>query len=183
MKHKVEKEYIINEFTMAILPFYSDNGELQSKVIEKFRVILVAKTPKVIINESCIFYGGDLLGNMKSASSILIGKKMLPIMISVTHRICMVPLSSPHRPKCVWIALHHVLRVSAERDQAYILFPNQKKVKVDLTEKTLNQKFNVAGRLVSIYDDRKEPMSGYHQKEVAAEQQETYSIDYEKFDY
>lgn len=181
MKHMIQSEYIINEHTMAILPFYSETGELHSKVIEKYKVLIVTKSPKVITNDSCMFYGSDMLGRRKSASSILIAKKMLPIMISETHKLCMVPLSSPNQPKCVWVAYQHALDLSSEKDQTFILFPNQKKVKVGVTRKTLSRKFDIAGRLVSTYDIRRQRISTLNQKETVAEEPEIYKIDDEKF--
>lgn len=177
----VEEAYIINEYTMAILPYYTSDGDLCSIVLDKYRVMRVAKSPKKIVKDSCIFYGSDMNGRMISASAILPSKKMVPIMISVAHKLCMVPLSSPHATKCIWIAYQHVIDIFPSKDQSIILFTNYKKAKVEVTRKTLDTKLDIAARLVSTYDIRIERMGEQYNHHMIVEEAETYSIDPERF--
>jgi len=178
----IEKEYIIHEHTMGILPYYTVNGELYSLVLEKYRVIKVAMKPLRIIDESCMFYGSSRKGRTESAHSILSGKKMLPVMISLTHKLCMIPICSPLKSNCVWLAYQHVMKTfDNSKGQAQVLFTNYNRMNINITKKTLLTKLDIAGRLISTYDFRYNHLNGHSEKNMIAEDVEAYQIDPEKF--
>jgi competence protein ComK len=178
---QVLNDYIIHEYTMGILPYYSDHGELYSIVLEQYRVVKVALSPIKIMNDSCIFYGSDMDGRKASAHSIFAGKKMMPVLVSEKYKLCMIPVCSPYKPKCVWIAYQHVLDVIDDNGQALILFTNHNKAKVELTKRTLQTKLGVAARLVSTYDLRYERIIAGSRRSSVAEETTLYKIDPEKF--
>ncbi|WP_226670430.1 competence protein ComK [Metabacillus litoralis] len=171
-----EDQYIIHEYTMAVLPFYTENGVLHSLVYEKYRIIEVYKSPKMIIQDSCHFYGSSLIGRVDSALTILKKKRMIPILISESHNICMIPLSAFKKQACVWIAYKHVVDIMSMKNGAIITFSNHEKVKVELTKMTLERKLDIAGRLVSTYDLRNENIKQLHKHQFIAEDIDAYVV-------
>lgn len=178
----IEKEYIIHEHTMCILPYYTVNGELYSLVLERYRAVKVAMKPLRIIDESCMFYGSSRKGRTESAHSILSGKKMLPVMISLTHKLCMIPTCSPLKSSCVWLAYQHVMKTfENSKGQAQVLFTNHNRMNITITKKTLLTKLDIAGRLISTYDFRYNNINDLSEKNTIAEDYEAYVIDPKKY--
>ena len=168
--------YIIMEDTMAIIPKYTKNAELHSYVLEKYQVKNVSQKPLTIVKRSCDYYASDLSGRLKAASTILKGKRMLPVLISESNRICMVPLCSPHRPECIWLSLRHVVDIIPNGNQSIVIFSNYQRLELDIARDVLETKLDKAARLMHTYQIRQEKVTDHYKMNYIAEEVSLYSI-------
>ncbi|KMY49043.1 competence protein ComK [Peribacillus loiseleuriae] len=107
-KRSLIENYEITPFTCFIKPIvygskiYSQVVELNDEFISPFK-------PKVIINQSCEYFGSSYEGR-KSGTRRLIGvTHKAPIIIDQTNPIFFFPTTSPLSDDCIWIAHHHVI--------------------------------------------------------------------------
>ncbi|MBZ5753677.1 MULTISPECIES: competence protein ComK [Metabacillus] len=177
LKEVVEKNtYIIKEDTMAILPWYTNDAELRSHVLERFQIKNVAQKPLTIVKGSCHYYASDLSGRLKAASTILKGKRMLPVLISESNRICMVPLGSPSKPECIWLSFRHVVDIIPNGTQSIVIFSNNQRLELDITRDLLEAKLDKAARLLHTYQIRQENVTDHNKMQILAEEASLYSI-------
>lgn len=177
LKEVVEKNtYIIKEDTMAILPWYTKDAELRSHVLERFQIKNVAQKPLTIVKGSCNYYASDLSGRLKAASTILKGKRMLPVLISESNRICMVPLGSPSKPECIWLSFRHVVDIIPNGTQSIVIFSNNQRLELDITRDLLEAKLDKAARLLHTYQIRQENVTDHNKMQMLAEEASLYSI-------
>lgn len=177
-----EKSHIIMEDTMVMIPWYTNNAELYSTVLEQYQVKNVRQSPLTIVEKSCEYFGSDLPGRIKSASTILKGQRMLPILISEINKVCMVPLCSPFKPECIWLNYKHVLDIIPRRKQSIVILSNYQKLELDITRDALESKLNKAARLLSTYDIRQEQVTDLYRMHVIAEEASLYSLTKDTFD-
>ena len=166
--------YIIKKDTMAILPWYTKNADPYSYVLERFEVKNIAQKPRTITERSCEYYGSDFSGRVKAAAKILKGKRMLPMLISESNKICMVPLGSPTKPECIWLSLQHVVATIAKGAQTIVIFSNNQKLELDIEKDLLEAKLNKAARLMHTYQLRQERINNYYKGQFLAEEESLY---------
>jgi competence protein ComK len=171
-----ENTHIIMENTMAIIPWYTKNAELHSTVLEQYQVKNIAQKPLTIVERSCDYYASDLSGRLKAAATILKGKRMLPVVISETNRICMVPLCSPYRPECIWLSFRHVVDIIPNGAKSIVIFSNYQRLEVDMTRDLLETKMDKAARLMHTYQIRQENVTDHYKRQFLAEEANLYSI-------
>lgn len=176
-----KKPYIIMEDTMAILPCFTSTGHLNSTVLEEYQEIHVETDPFALVDGSCDYYGSDLAGRLKSAQTILKGKRMLPALISERNKVCMVPSCSPYSPECIWLSYKHILEVVKIGNQSIVLFTNYQKLELDITRGTLDTKLDMAARLISTHDIRQSRISDLYKKQAVAETPCFYNFRNEEF--
>ncbi|MGM7721701.1 competence protein ComK [Metabacillus sp. Hm71] len=166
-------EVIITEATMALIPKYElGTGNPHCTILGQYGAKEVEQSTLAIVKESCIFYGSDFNGRINSARKILKRQRNLPIMISLTFKHCMIPLSSPMKEDCPWIAFRHVKKTFPNRENSIILFSNGQRLKVNISWKVLEDRINKAGRLISTYDYRYEKMKDLYITSMVAEGRE-----------
>jgi competence protein ComK len=177
-----EKPYIINENTMIILPWYSKHAYLKSTVLEEYQEIDANESPLTLIEKSCDYYASDLNGRLQSASTIFKGQRMLPVLISETNRICMVPTCSPYKPECVWLSYKHVKDIIPKEARAIVILSNYQKVELDITRDALETRLLRAARVVSTHVYRQEQMTDLYKMQVVAEEASLYTLKKDSFD-
>lgn len=150
----IEPKEIITETTNALIPYYTNTAHLHCKMMGIHGYITVDKSSLDIMKGSCLFYGGDFKGNLHSSQQILEGQKILPIILSIEFDYCMIPISSPMKKDCVWVAFHHIERVYAKGKNSIIVFKNQDKLEVNITKKSLESRLNKAARILMTYHFR-----------------------------
>ena len=98
------EEYEINDQTLAILPVDKDT----SQVLETKRRFYVSKTPRMIISDSCEYYGSTLDGRMHGAKVLTGIQYKTPIVVEESSPMIFFPTESPRKDLCTWINLKHV---------------------------------------------------------------------------
>lgn len=171
-----ERPYIINESTMIILPWYSKHAYLNSTILEEFQEIDTGESPLTLLEHSCDYYGSDLNGRLRSASMILTGQRMLPVLVSETNRICMVPTCSPYNPECVWLSYKHVKDIVPKEARSVVVFSNYQMVELDITRDTLETKLSKASRVITTHDYRQEQMMDHYRRQFVAEEASLYML-------
>lgn len=123
----VKGHYEIREDTQALEPMYNERGQLCTIVHETNATYTIEKSPRQIVEHSCIYYGCAYEGRLEAAKLILGLKQMVPISVCTSLRLYMIPTCSPESDKCFWLTLRHI---------HYIEPYKQKKAKVTLTNGT-----------------------------------------------
>lgn len=177
---KIEDErkvYIIKDSTMMIIPIYTSNGELHSIIIELFRIIKVQMSPKAIVQASCIFYGSDMDGAINSASDILKDQRMLPIIISQINKICIIPISSPYKPACMWVVYKHIVDTTQNKNRTILTFIDGRNFELNVSRAAMRERIHKAGHLISSYDMRNEQIKEIYKIDRIAEEKVIYLPD------
>jgi len=153
-KLHVYNQEIITESTMALLPHYTNTGHLHCTLLETFGETRIEQNTYFVLNESCVYYGGSFDGSLKSTRRILKGQKNLPIMVSIPLEYCMIPLGSPMKKDTAWVAYHHIEDVKPKGLNSIIIFYNQVKLEVNVSEDVLMRRIEKAGHLITTYHFR-----------------------------
>lgn len=111
-------EYFINKGTCAIVPI----EEEVSKVIELDGEVIVYKSVKDIMNESCKYYGCSYNGRYEGSKMILNMNYKLPIVVDEISNLIFFPTSSPRFNECIWISLSNILSYSKKSGCSKICF-------------------------------------------------------------
>jgi competence protein ComK len=131
-------EYQLKKETQALEPKYDQYGNLCTVVYELFDTYMVNKSPRQIIEDSCIFYGCEYGGRLEAAKKILGIKQMVPICVSVSLGLYVMPTCSPESDKCYWLSLDHLEKIEEyQTKSAKVTFTNQKSLILDVHRDTL----------------------------------------------
>ncbi|MFJ5622471.1 competence protein ComK [Peribacillus loiseleuriae] len=107
-KRSLIENYEITPFTCFIKPIVY-GSKIYSQVVEINDEFISPFKPKVIINQSCEYFGSSYEGR-KGGTRRLIGvTHKAPIIIDQTNPIFFFPTASPLSDDCIWIAHHHVI--------------------------------------------------------------------------
>ncbi|CAM3799617.1 hypothetical protein GCM10009865_06080 [Aeromicrobium ponti] len=140
--------YIIHPETKAILPEFGANGRCYSKVIQGSQMFIVTMKPIEIIQESLSYYGFDLEGAISGAKSIIGACQATPIRVPGHIDMYWFPHISPNNINCVWMAVHHVLRILPEDNfQAKVMLIDGPSIILDTPERKLSDRYDRAEQL------------------------------------
>ena len=107
-KQSLIENYEITPFTCFIKSIVY-GSKIYSHVVETNDEFISPFKPKVIINQSCEYFGSSYEGR-KGGTRRLIGvTHKAPIIIDQTNPIFFFPTTSPISDDCIWIAHHHVI--------------------------------------------------------------------------
>ncbi|MED4455648.1 competence protein ComK [Metabacillus fastidiosus] len=174
-----EEDYIIKGNTMMIIPFYAEQGALNSIVIDRFEAVKVKRKSQNIIDESCIYFASDMKGRIRSAAKILKGHQMLPIVISKMNKTCMIPISSPYNKRCIWVSYRHIIDITSYKRKSILTLENGQRFELNVSRKAMENKINRANRLVNTYDIRNKEMQDTYKANCIAETKVIYVPDLE----
>ncbi len=148
-RRKFMENYIINENTMAIIPY----GKKKSIVYEQERFFIVKKTPNVIIRKSCIANGFSLEARYDLTFELTGYKYKAPIIVDETLGLVFFPTCSPRLKKVEWVALNHIKTFSDNRirKSTYITFNNDKTIEFKESLNIMKNQILRATHLESVY--------------------------------
>lgn len=153
MKRKIR--YVLNKEVSVIYPHYSDEGKLQSVVMEGNDLRLIDQSPAELIDDNLRFYGSSLRGAIDGTQMILGSVKMAPVMINPMLNLCYFPSKSPFHEECVWFAPSHIKRYLAiGKDRTSITFPNNAIFRVNISRYSFDGQYKKACMLRFLLDDR-----------------------------
>ncbi len=145
------KKYLINEDTYAVIATYTG-----SKIITKDSTYNVDKKVKIIVNESCRYYGSSLDGRLCGTKTMLGISYKAPIIVSEFKKIIMFPTASIRNESCSWINLCAIKKyVSKSKDVMLITFKNDESILLKLSFGVLDKQILRASRLESVFLARK----------------------------
>ena len=140
------KNYTINNHTLAIIPI----GNNRSKVYETNNVLIIEKSCKKIIEDSCEYYGSTYEGRRKGTVNLIGITHKTPIVVENSQSIIFFPTSSPRSKDCTWISLNNLDMYAPFDTDSTIRFQNNLTIKLPISSKIINNQVLRATRLESV---------------------------------
>lgn len=126
------EDYLINRFTMAILP--DEENKFCSEVLEYEQEIFVEKRPMDVIDQSCRYFGSSYSGRKTGTKDLMKVTHKPPIVIDPANSIYFFPTTSSTKAHCAWISHGFVKEYSATKeDNTNITFTNGKQIIVPVS--------------------------------------------------
>lgn len=132
-KRSLIENYEITPFTCFIKSIVY-GSKIYSQVVETNDEFISPFKPKVIINQSCEYFGSSYEGR-KGGTRRLIGvTHKAPIIIDQTNPIFFFPTTSPINDDCIWIAHHHVIEYKQKDNRmVQVYFRNNITLEVNIS--------------------------------------------------
>lgn len=140
------KEYEINSCTVALIPL----SNFTTKVIETEKVLIVDKTCKEVVNDSCKFFGSSLQGRCDGTKAMVGFNYKAPIIVEETHQIIFFPTHSPRLNECMWFALNYIEDYTEQADNTVVKFKNGQILEVKVSTTSIENQILRATRLESV---------------------------------
>ncbi len=141
--------YIINEETMAIIPY----GKKKSIVYERSRFFIIKKAPNFIIKKSCLANGFSLEARHELTFELTGYKYKAPIIVNESLCLIFFPTCSPRLKQVEWVSLNHIKKFYDNRikNSTYIMFNNEKIIEFDESINIMKNQILRATHLEAIY--------------------------------
>ena len=130
------KNYEINDDTYAVI----GKDSYSSKVIEKEMDYNIEKDAYSVMDESCEYYGSSYKGRLKASKSILNCSYKLPILVEESTFLIFFPIKSSLEEDCIWINLNKIKSVEKNKEKTDIIFENNKKLTVDSSKMSIDNR-------------------------------------------
>lgn len=143
--------YYVNKATCAIIPI----GKDKSQVIEYDNSFIVNKASKVIIDDSCKYFGSSYQGRLDGSRKMLNMNYKLPIVIEEFNNLIFFPTSSPRFKECIWISLNNIKSYSKEGIYSKIIFLEDAYYDLEISYHSLENQIFRAALLDSLLHKRK----------------------------
>ncbi len=129
-------EYIINNKTLAILPY----SNKYSIIYENNKILVINKKPTNIIKFNCNLYGSSLSGRVKGSNYLLDCRYKNPI--SINNNLILFPTSSPRLSSCIWINYINIKDINnVINNYSIIHFNNDFKLLLHYSKNIINNQF------------------------------------------
>lgn len=152
---KVLSDFVLNYETFLFYPHHDDFGNLTTAVFGNQQSVLVGMKPTALIDFNLKYHGSSLEGANAGAKAILGNVKMPPIVINKTLGIYWLPMKSPSKADCVWLALHHVKDYSnAGEGRTKVIFTDGFSVTLEVSHYSFHKKVQRAYELKGKIDRR-----------------------------
>ena len=137
------EEYEISDQTLAIIPISKSTSE----ILETNHHYYVSKSPKMIISDSCEYYGSSFEGRVKGARGLTGIRYKTPIVVEESCPTIFFPTESPKKDFCTWINLKQIKDYYANGEETTIQFENNQKINVKLSRVSFQNQVYKAARL------------------------------------
>lgn len=148
---KIETDYLITKETALMYAIYDEYGNENCMIHEQYRKLKVLKPVKEVLKDNCEYHGCTFQGKLDAAKVVLKGRKMLPLCLSATFRICLFPTHSAEKFECMWISINHIRDIIPYREESIVILENYEKVFVPVSYETLIMKKVFASELLYTY--------------------------------
>jgi competence protein ComK len=141
--NKSVEDYIINRFTMAVLP---DSNNISTEILEYEETLVVQKRPMEVIDQSCRYFGSSYNGRKDGTKDLMGVTHKPPIVIDPANSIFFFPTTSSTRSQCAWLSHGYVKEYTGtEHDNTIVTFTNDKKITLTMSVGSFeNQLFRTA---------------------------------------
>ncbi|PEJ60756.1 competence protein [Bacillus sp. AFS017336] len=154
-KVKVLNEYEINKSTMAIIPEFTVDLVVISKVLESNDNFYVLMKPIEIIERSCAYFGSSYRGRREGTKQMISITHKPPIAISSMNQIFFFPTSSSLKVECSWISYNHVSNFKGGKyNRSIVEFFNGVELPLDISRGSFENQLYRTAHLRAIYEDR-----------------------------
>ena len=143
--------YYINKATCVIIPI----GKNESQVIETNNTLIVNKSVKSIIDESCKYFGSTYQGRIDGSKEVLKMNYKLPIVIEDFNGLIFFPTSSPRFNECIWVSLNNIDNYIKDDNNSKIYFIGGNEFDIEMSYYSLENQIFRASLLDSMLRKRK----------------------------
>lgn len=143
--------YEINGNTLAIIPIAKN----KSKVFEVDNEIIVNKSAKDIIDDSCRYFGSSYNGRFEGTKKILGVSYKSPIIVEESREIIFFPTTSPRNSDCSWISLNNIEDYLKNEDRTLVNFKNGNTLDLEVSLGSFENQMIRSMRLANILKRRK----------------------------
>ncbi|UPM53478.1 competence protein ComK [Gottfriedia acidiceleris] len=155
---KVLNEYEINKSTMAIIPEFTVDLVVISKVYETDDHFYVLMKPIEIIERSCAYFGSSYRGRREGTKQMISITHKPPIAISSMNQIFFFPTSSSLKVECSWISYNHVANFRGGKyNRSVVEFFNGVELPLEISRGSFENQLYRTAHLRAIYEDRLNP--------------------------
>lgn len=146
--------YKITTETLAIMPI----NKRKAKVYENNDAFTIDCNAKKIIDDNCKYFGSSYEGRKKGTMELIGITHKAPILIEDSNNIIFFPTSSPRLNDCGWISLNNIDSYQPYDYDCIVMFQNNLKLQVPVSNKIINNQVLRATRLESIVRKRKDDL-------------------------
>lgn len=143
--------YEINGNTLAIIPIAKN----KSRVFEADNEIIVNKSAKEIIDDSCKYFGSSYSGRFEGTKKILGVSYKSPIIIEESREIIFFPTTSPRNGNCSWISLNNIEDYVKNDERTLVNFKNGNTLDLGVSLGSFENQMIRSMRLANILKRRK----------------------------
>ncbi|MEE6449905.1 competence protein ComK [Gottfriedia acidiceleris] len=155
---KVLNEYEINKSTMAIIPEFTVDLVVISKIYETDDNFYVLMKPIEIIERSCAYFGSSYRGRREGTKQMISITHKPPIAISSMNQIFFFPTSSSLKVECSWISYNHVANFRGGKyNRSVVQFFNGIELPLEISRGSFENQLYRTAHLRAIYEDRLNP--------------------------
>lgn len=147
----INDEYLILKETQLMYAVYDEYGNENTIIYEQYQKLKVLKPIKQVLKDNCEFHGCTLEGKFGAAKVVLKGRRMLPLCLSTTFRICLFPTHSAEKSECMWISVNHIREIIPFKDKSIVVLENYEKIVVPVSYDVLTMKKAFASDLLYTY--------------------------------
>jgi competence transcription factor ComK len=147
----IEPNYLITKETALMYAVYDESGYENCMVHEQYRKLTILKPVKEVLKDNCKYHGCTLEGKLDAAKEVLKGKRMLPLCLSITFRICLFPTHSADKSENMWISVNHIRDILPYKGESIMILENYEKVQVPVSYDALTMKKAFAADLLYTY--------------------------------
>lgn len=144
--------YYINRSTCAIVPIDSSS----SIVYELDCSYIIEKSVRMIIADSCLYFGSSYSGRFDGSKKLLNMNYKLPIVIDEFKNLIFFPTSSPRFNDCMWISLSHIKSFDRVDNGSKVIFSNNQNLLLGISYYSLENQIFRATMLESLLRKRRD---------------------------
>lgn len=145
------ESYEINGSTLAIIPI----AKHKSRVFEVDNEIIVNKSAREIIDDSCKYFGSSYNGRFEGTKKILGVSYKSPIIIEESREIIFFPTTSPRNSNCSWISLNNIEDYLKKDERTLVNFKNGNTLDLEVSLGSFENQMIRSMRLANILKRRK----------------------------
>lgn len=153
--------HLISFNTYALKPI-TDGKTTITRMIEHDNELTVPRPPIHIVRKSCHFYGSSLQSATHSARTVLRKKHKVPVVVAhdFGRPFVFLPTMSPTSRDNVWIALHAISYVEADRTECTVHLVNDRSIKVDVSDTTIYRQYALGSMLKKDFLEKQKRLNG-----------------------
>ncbi len=138
------ESYEICSSTLIIKP----KDKNQAYVYELNDEFVVDRRAVKIVDDSCKFFGSDLVGRQNGTKSLIGVRIKVPIIVEETKSLIFFPTASPRYDDCVWVSFNNLVKYQKiSKEQTKLIFINNKEIVVDVSYNIIDNQITRCIRL------------------------------------
>lgn len=147
--------YIISFDTFMLQPVIKDN-KMTTRIVERSKELTSPRKPLHLVRRSCHYYGNSYKSATNSAKLILSKSHKIPIVIAhdFGKPLVFLPTMSPNSEHNIWISLHAIDNVKANKMGCTIFLENKSSFKVNVSEATIHRQHTLGSVLKKKYQKK-----------------------------